>query len=133
MGRGGKSSGGAAGEAGGGASDGIAGQLGGEEFWLKLWAFGTSPYGLGLPEFDFWLLTPREYAALKAEWNRAHGIAPPLTKEQQANLDFNKKWIADQQIKALRKIDEKRKARASGLRAVQRVIPAPKPDRQMVQ
>ena len=32
--------------------------------WFRLWAFGTSPHGLGLAEEDFWMLTPREYYAL---------------------------------------------------------------------
>ncbi len=30
-----------------------------------MWAYGTSPHGLGLREPAFWLLSPREYYALR--------------------------------------------------------------------
>ena len=54
------------GSSGGAASDGgTAGtdQLS-EDYWIDLWAYGTSPVGLGLSERRFWSLTRREYYAL---------------------------------------------------------------------
>lgn len=33
---------------------------------MKLWAYGTSPHGLGLPSDHFWTLTVREFQALKS-------------------------------------------------------------------
>ena len=42
-----------------------------EEYWLDLWAFGTSPYGLGLTEDKLWGLCPVEYLALKEQWKRS--------------------------------------------------------------
>ena len=59
--------------AGGDGSPGTAGYTGqpelrGEDYWLHIWSFGTSPYGLNLPERVLWSLTPREFSALKAEW-----------------------------------------------------------------
>lgn len=39
-----------------------------EERWLRIWAFGTSPYGLGLVSEALWRLTPREFIALKRIW-----------------------------------------------------------------
>ena len=38
---------------------------------LAIWSFGVSPYGLSLCEEDLWALTPREYAALRGEWERS--------------------------------------------------------------
>jgi hypothetical protein len=38
--------------------------------------------------------------ALKREWERARGIKPPLTKEERAQLEFNKLWVRDMWIKA---------------------------------
>lgn len=40
-----------------------------------MWAFGTSPHGLGLSSEKFWRLTMREYRALRREWQNArdHG------------------------------------------------------------
>lgn len=38
---------------------------GGPAYWRRLWAFGTSPYGLGLDELAFWDLTLSEFRALK--------------------------------------------------------------------
>ena len=39
-----------------------------EERWLRVWAFGVSPQGLGLSAEALWHLTPREYVALKRVW-----------------------------------------------------------------
>lgn len=39
-----------------------------EAYWRKLWAFGTSPYGLGLSESALWSLTPIEYDELREVW-----------------------------------------------------------------
>ncbi len=36
--------------------------------WLNIWAFGVSPYGLGLSEGRLWTMTPREFIALKRVW-----------------------------------------------------------------
>ena len=36
-----------------------------DERRLRLWAFGTSPYGLGLRASDLWQLSPREFKALR--------------------------------------------------------------------
>lgn len=46
-------------------------QLKGEQFWLDLWAYGRSPYGLGLAESEFWGLGFREFDALRRE-HRKH-------------------------------------------------------------
>ncbi len=57
---------------------------------MELWAFGTSPYGLGLAPEAFWCLTQWEYDALRLPW--AHEQA------RFANAHFNADgtpWIAD--------------------------------------
>jgi len=116
----GKSCGGAAEEAGGGSSaDGSGSQLApfSERYFLKLWAFGTSTDGLGRTELDFWLLTYDEFTALKREWERERGIKPPLTKEQQANLEAGRRHILEAQMRAHNQ--QREKMRASGLHAVE--------------
>ena len=65
-----------------------------------MWAFGTGPDGLGLSTLEFWLLTSREFWALKARWNIAHGMKPPMTREQKAQLEANKNYILGAQIRA---------------------------------
>jgi hypothetical protein len=62
-----KSAAGGGSGAGAGGHDGPA-KLTGEAYWLEVWAFGTSPHGLGLAAEALWQLTPREYGALKAVW-----------------------------------------------------------------
>lgn len=41
---------------------------------MNIWAFGTSPYGLGLTADALWDLTEREYTALRGVWkaSRSH-------------------------------------------------------------
>ncbi len=46
-----------------------------EQQWVDLWAFGTSPYGLGLSSETFWALTGRELTALKTQWARTQAQA----------------------------------------------------------
>ncbi len=53
-------------EAAGSSSDSI------EEQWLKRWAFGVSPDGLGLSDERFWDLTHCEIAALREIWIQKH-------------------------------------------------------------
>jgi hypothetical protein len=47
-----------------------------EQRWLDLWAFATSPYGLGLSSEVFWSLTGRELQAFKLQWakNQAQAL-----------------------------------------------------------
>ena len=47
-----------------------------EEYWLDLWAFSTSPYGLALSTRQFWRLTFRTFEALKRQWenHRQHSL-----------------------------------------------------------
>ena len=58
-------------EAGSGSGDTDAGADGGsspvdiEAHLLEYWAYGTSPYGLGLDERKVWTISIREYNALK--------------------------------------------------------------------
>lgn len=61
------------------------------------------------------MLTSREFLALKARWNLAHGINPPLTKEQRENLEWGKRYILEQQIKARNRALAKRN---SGIKEV---------------
>ena len=42
--------------------------------WLDIWAFGTSPYGLGLTEGRLWTMTPREFIALKRVWGMREAL-----------------------------------------------------------
>jgi hypothetical protein len=74
-----------------------------------LWAFGTSSDGLGRSTLDFWMLTPAEFFWLKREWCRARNIALPLTGEEKASLDFNRKWVNDQWMKAHARVAEKKR------------------------
>jgi hypothetical protein len=111
--------GGAAEEAGGGSSSERVSQLT-EQYWLDLWAFGTSPDGLGLTELGFWLLTYPEFTALKRQWERARGIASPLTKEQAENLANGRRYILEAQARAHNKVIAARKEQAEkrGMRIV---------------
>ncbi len=36
-----------------------------------MWAFGTSPHGLGLSEERLWTLTPRKHRALVRQWENS--------------------------------------------------------------
>jgi hypothetical protein len=76
---------------------------------VKLWAFGTSPSGLGRSELEFWLLTPAEFFWLRREWCRAHNQPLPLTVEEKRSLDYNKKWVQDQWMKAHARVAEKKR------------------------
>jgi hypothetical protein len=42
-----------------------------DDYWLEIWAFGTSPDGLNLSAKALWALSPREYGALKRQWRLA--------------------------------------------------------------
>ena len=79
---------------------------------MSLWAFGTSPSGLGRSELEFWLLTPAEFFWLKREWCRAHGQQMPLTVEEKRSLDYNTKWVNEQWMKAHARVSEKKRLAA---------------------
>lgn len=51
-----------------------------------MWAFGVSPYGLGLSDRALWGLTPREYAALKDQWESSREFHQSLYAGLQATL-----------------------------------------------
>ena len=59
-----------------------------EEYWLDLWAFGTSPYGLGLTAETLWGLCDREFRALSRQWERAREYQMTLVAAMRADL-FN--------------------------------------------
>ena len=87
---------------GGPASGREPGQLD-EQYWLNLWAFGTSPSGLGLPEARLWALSLREYNALHAVYLRARGVEVH-TSEEWAQKERNQAIINDQWVKARNKV-----------------------------
>lgn len=76
----------------GGARSGDGAGAGGLEdgdrdaYWLEIWAYGTSPYGLGLDEETLWSLTPREFEALKRQHERSHVPAMWMHAAIQATL-----------------------------------------------
>jgi len=45
------------------------------------------------------------------QWCQAHGVQPPLTREEAENLARNKRYILDQQMRAHNKQVEARKKR----------------------
>jgi hypothetical protein len=49
--------------------------------------------------------------ALKSEWMRERGIKPPLTKAEREQLEFNKRWLLEMQIKARNNVLEKQRKR----------------------
>lgn len=51
-----------------------------------MWAFGTSPHGLGLPGRTLWSLEVREYDALKAVWQDARDFQTGLVSALRADL-----------------------------------------------
>lgn len=53
---------------------------------MGLWAFGTSPYGLSLAPWDFWCLTPREFAALRKQYERDRDLTLQIHACLQATL-----------------------------------------------
>ena len=57
----------------------------GEAYWLELWAYGTSPYGLGLTEAAFWGLGFREFDALRKQ-HRKHLERWALEQAMTANI-----------------------------------------------
>jgi hypothetical protein len=89
---------------------------------LRLWAFGTSSDGLGLPELSFWLLTGPEFGALRREWERARGIQT-LTKTEKANLDAGRRYILEAQMRAHNRKAEQDRLRAErrGMRVVPKI------------
>jgi hypothetical protein len=113
--RNGKSCGGVAEEHPGGDSSGGPGKLD-EAYWLKLWAFGTAPDGLGLSSDAFWRLTPREYYALRAVHQEARGIKPELTPAQQFEIAEKERYIRGKQLRAHNLSVQNRKLRLVGRR-----------------
>lgn len=74
--------------AGGGAPD-AAGSCAGVDsvdYWLDIWAFGTSPYGLGLTPERLWGLCHREYSALQKQWERARSDQLSIMAALRADL-----------------------------------------------
>ena len=53
---------------------------------MRLWAFGTSPYGLGLSSAALWSLTPREFEALREIWSSARRHLDMRFAELQSTL-----------------------------------------------
>lgn len=53
---------------------------------METWAFGTSPYGLGLTEEKLWRLTPREHRALVQQWENSRMLPLQLHASIQATL-----------------------------------------------
>lgn len=51
-----------------------------------MWAFGTSPYGLALEPEVLWSLSPREYDALKEQWQKSRDEQRQMYAEVQATL-----------------------------------------------
>lgn len=68
---------------------------------------------MGLSALEFWLLTAREFRALKARWDTAHGIKPPMTAEEKANLAFQERYILEQKQRAWNRKIAADKARAA--------------------
>ena len=64
-------------------------------------------------------MTYREFLALKREWERAHGIKPPLTKQERENLESNRRYILEAQMRAHNAV--KARALASGLTIVRSI------------
>ena len=63
---------------------------------MDLWAFATSPHGLGLSEAAFWWLSPREYFALRKVWQSHRDLTIGLYAQLQASLhnlwSTGKRW-----------------------------------------
>jgi hypothetical protein len=57
------------------------------------------------------LLTKREFEALQREWMRERGIKPPLTKAERDQLEYNKNWLLQMQLKAHNKVLERKRLR----------------------
>jgi hypothetical protein len=57
-----------------------------DQYWLDIWAFGTSPHGLGLSDDKLWRLTPREHAALVHQWERSRELPMQIHAGIQATL-----------------------------------------------
>jgi hypothetical protein len=70
---------------------------------LKLWAFGTSPAGLALPETKFWALTVREFNALQAVLLRSLGVEVH-TPDEWRQKEVNEAYIREQWVKARQKV-----------------------------
>ena len=81
---------------------------------------------MGLSERKFWRLTQREYDAHLRQFERAHGIKPPLTEEQQKNKAYWSNWIMQGRALAHNKLvdEQRRRAERSGITLV-----PPIPDR----
>jgi hypothetical protein len=50
---------------------------------LRLWAFGTSKFGLGLEPGYFWSLTTPEFMALRRVYSQTHDPAKPKQQSLQ--------------------------------------------------
>ena len=64
-----------------------------------------------MPEARFWLLTPREHHALRAQFERAHGVEPPLTMEQQQSIAMQKAKIHNAMVRKQKEAAEARRLR----------------------
>ncbi len=92
--------------------------------WLKLWAFGTSPYGLGLEPNVFWALDKEEHKALIMVWaakeatfHNAHfsqegvpwipedfmGLGSREQRKQKVVIDGAKKNLLDSKLQRMKK------------------------------
>lgn len=58
---------------------------------MQLWAFGTSPYGLGLAEVAFWGLTHAQFYALRNQWKISREFH--LTMFCQIRADIHNGWM----------------------------------------
>ena len=77
-----------------GANGRARSQLDRETYWLDLWAFATSPLGLGLSSAVFWSLTPREFAAHRkifTDKQRQHAYALAEIQATLHNAWFKRK------------------------------------------
>jgi hypothetical protein len=74
------------------------GQLDPEERWLRLWAYGTSPHGLGVDPRRFWSLTVREFHALQ-QVHKAALMRWAIERAQFMNANFvhgdDEKWTPE--------------------------------------
>lgn len=57
-----------------------------DDYWLGLWAFGTSRDGLGLTAETLWGLSSREYRALERQWAKSREWQTSLLATLRADL-----------------------------------------------
>ena len=81
-----------------------------DDYWLELWAFGTSRDGLGLLAEKLWALSPREYCALRRVYVEARrgGAKVELPNKQSVE---EKKAVAGSIFAAAAKRFREQKAR----------------------